>query len=85
MSLFSFNRRVHHARTRHQLRPRLDALEDRSLLTAGALDPTFGNGGIVLTSFPPLLKGFHGTGGNGFARPDPVGWEDRRGWVRELA
>ena len=33
MSLFSLNRPVHHARTRHQLRPRLDALEDRRLLS----------------------------------------------------
>ena len=64
MSLFSLNRPVHHARKRHQLRPRLDALEGRLLLTAGALDPTFGSGGEVLTSFPPLLKGFRGTGGD---------------------
>jgi uncharacterized delta-60 repeat protein len=28
-------------------RPRLEALEDRCLLTAGVLDPTFGTGGIV--------------------------------------
>jgi uncharacterized delta-60 repeat protein len=33
-------------------RPRLEALEDRCLLNAGALDPTFGNGGIVQT--PPI-------------------------------
>src|SRR6516165_6968009 len=31
-------------------RPRLEALEDRCQLSAGALDPTFGNGGIVTTS-----------------------------------
>jgi uncharacterized delta-60 repeat protein len=30
-------------------RPRLEALEDRRLLSAGALDPTFGSGGIVTT------------------------------------
>jgi len=30
-------------------RPRLEALEDRCLLSAGALDPTFGSGGIVNT------------------------------------
>ena len=34
-----------------QYRPRVDALEDRCLLSAGALDPTFGNGaGYVTTS-----------------------------------
>ncbi|MFO0841515.1 MAG: hypothetical protein U0797_03810 [Gemmataceae bacterium] len=38
-------------KTRHPARPRLEALEDRSLLSAGALDPTFGNGaGYVTTS-----------------------------------
>jgi uncharacterized delta-60 repeat protein len=31
-------------------RPRLEALENRCLLTAGALDPSFGSGGIVSTS-----------------------------------
>src|SRR5262249_61958030 len=31
-------------------RPRLEPLEDRSLLSAGSLDPTFGNGGIVTTA-----------------------------------
>src|SRR5690242_21919236 len=29
--------------------PRLEALEDRCLLSAGALDPTFGSGGLVTT------------------------------------
>src|SRR5438270_11871649 len=31
--------------------PRLEALEDRTLLHAGALDPTFGTGGILLGKF----------------------------------
>jgi uncharacterized delta-60 repeat protein len=31
-------------------RPRLEALEDRCLLSAGALDPTFGSGGTVTTA-----------------------------------
>jgi uncharacterized delta-60 repeat protein len=31
-------------------RPRLEALEDRSVPSAGALDPAFGNGGIVTTN-----------------------------------
>src|SRR5437588_872505 len=34
-------------RPRRPYRPRLEALEDRRLLSAGALDPTFGNGGIA--------------------------------------
>jgi uncharacterized delta-60 repeat protein len=33
-------------------RPRLEALEQRALLSAGALDPTFGSGGTVITPFP---------------------------------
>src|SRR5262245_35591275 len=36
---------------RPSCRPRLEALEDRCLLSAGALDPTFGNGaGYITTS-----------------------------------
>ena len=67
MSLFSLICPAHHARKRHRLRPRLDALEDRFLLTAGDLDPTFGTGGIVLTGFPSLRTNVQGTGGNAFA------------------
>ena len=38
-------------------RPRLEALEDRCLLTAGALDPTFGNGaGYVTASLSPSSR-----------------------------
>jgi uncharacterized delta-60 repeat protein len=33
-----------------RFRPRLEALEDRCLLSGGVLDPTFGTGGIVATS-----------------------------------
>ena len=48
---FSFarkNRRNQPSRSRpNTFRPRLEALEDRCLLSAGALDPTFGNGGLV--------------------------------------
>jgi len=36
---------------RSTFRPRLETLEDRYLLSAGALDPTFGSGGTVTTSF----------------------------------
>ena len=35
---------------RGSFRPRLECLEDRRLLTAGVLDPTFGSGGIVTPS-----------------------------------
>src|SRR5438132_5751404 len=35
----------------------LEPLEDRCLLSAGALDPTFGSGGIVTTSFTDLGAG----------------------------
>ena len=36
-------------RARHQLH--VERLEDRTLLTAGALDPTFGDGGLARTDF----------------------------------
>jgi uncharacterized delta-60 repeat protein len=36
---------------RRTLRPTLEALEERTLLTAGALDPTFGLNGLVATDF----------------------------------
>jgi uncharacterized delta-60 repeat protein len=49
------NRRPASARNRRPTyRPYVEALEDRRLLNAGALDPTFGNGGIVQT---PALRG----------------------------
>ena len=40
------------------VKPGLEILEERCLLTAGMLDPTFGNGGLVTTEFffdPPLI------------------------------
>ncbi len=53
MSLFSLNRPAHHARTRHQLRPRLDALEDRRLLSITEFPlPTSNAGGRVITAGP---------------------------------
>src|SRR5262245_17831575 len=40
---------------RHGVRPRLEALEERSLLATAALDMSFNNIGIVSTSFGPLM------------------------------
>jgi hypothetical protein len=37
-------------KTRSPFRPRLEALEDRCLLSGGVLDPTFGSGGLVSTA-----------------------------------
>src|SRR4051812_38132328 len=37
-------------------RPRLELLEDRTLLSAGALDPGFGAGGKVVTDFKGPLS-----------------------------
>jgi uncharacterized delta-60 repeat protein len=43
------------------VRPRLERLEDRTLLSAGDLDPSFGRGGIVTTDFQgPLNIGGEG-------------------------
>jgi uncharacterized delta-60 repeat protein len=39
-------------RVPRSFRPRLEALEDRCLLSAGALDPTFGNGAGYVTTSP---------------------------------
>jgi uncharacterized delta-60 repeat protein len=41
---------------RLSFRPRLEVLEDRCLLSAGVLDPTFGSGGSVTTSFGNNVK-----------------------------
>lgn len=41
-----------------QFRPRLEALEDRCLLSGGVLDPTFGSGGIVSTNVGGLSRSF---------------------------
>ncbi|QEH31813.1 hypothetical protein OJF2_02780 [Aquisphaera giovannonii] len=51
------------ARRRRPPRPRLERLEGRALLSAGSLDPTFGQGGSATTDFPlnPALA--QGTGG----------------------
>jgi NAD(P)-dependent dehydrogenase (short-subunit alcohol dehydrogenase family) len=39
----------------NRIRLEVEALENRTQLTAGALDPTFGTGGLVLTDFPSHL------------------------------
>src|SRR6516164_5152487 len=38
---------------RRTYRPSLERIEDRTLLSAGALDTTFGNAGIATTPFGP--------------------------------
>jgi uncharacterized delta-60 repeat protein len=43
-------------RVPRSFRPRLEGLEDRTLLSAGDLDPTFGTGGKVLTGFTGSLN-----------------------------
>lgn len=53
------------ARPRHVLRPRLDPLEGRLLLSAGDLDPTFGTGGFALEGF--TKKGVKTTRGDALA------------------
>src|SRR5262245_35990282 len=45
------NRRVSFSRKRPKYSPGLESLEDRLVLNAGGLDPTFGTGGKVLTDF----------------------------------
>src|SRR6516162_5728962 len=57
--MFSFfrrtARRVNTApRMRSALRPRLEPLEDRCLLSGGVLDPTFGTGGLVGTAIASI-------------------------------
>jgi streptogramin lyase len=47
MSLFSLNRPAHHARNRHQLRPRLDVLEHRRLLSITEFPTPTSNAGPV--------------------------------------
>ena len=50
-------------------RPRIEALEDRCLLSTGALDPTFGNGaGYVITA--PIKNGSGTPGGEIMLQPD---------------
>jgi len=44
--------------THHTFRPRLEALEDRCLLSGGVLDPTFGIGGIITTNVASLNDSF---------------------------
>src|SRR4051794_24841953 len=68
--------------------PRFDALEDRCLLTAGALDTNFGSGGIVtLNAGFPLTNGLGDEGVRVIVQPNGrmivgnrfnYGWELRR-------
>ena len=60
-------RRTHAAAHSFTFRPRLEALENRWTPTAGAIDPTFGNGaGYVTTS----LSTFSDTASSVFVQPD---------------
>jgi uncharacterized delta-60 repeat protein len=52
ISIKTVSRSSSHRRSRSRcVAPRLELLEDRTLLNAGDLDPTFGTGGKVLTDF----------------------------------
>ncbi len=54
--LLNWTRRAaRRTRTADTSRPRVEALEDRRLLSAGALDTTFGSGGKVITPVPTSL------------------------------
>lgn len=44
---------AHSQSSRNSFQPRLEALEDRCLLSGGVLDPTFGKGGLVNTPVVP--------------------------------
>jgi uncharacterized delta-60 repeat protein len=48
--------RAQRRRAQHECKPRLEVLESRDLLSAGALDPTFGNGGV----FTPPANPYEG-------------------------
>jgi uncharacterized delta-60 repeat protein len=52
MVWFTFRARARRARPIHATQLRLDVLEDRTLLAAGALDTTFGTNGLATTHFP---------------------------------
>ncbi len=43
----------------YKFRPRLESLEDRNLMSAGALDPTFGAAGVATTDVLPTVNGAH--------------------------
>jgi uncharacterized delta-60 repeat protein len=55
-------------RVAQSLRPKLEVLEDRWLLSAGALDPTFGNGAGYVTTAPPNPSSVRG--GEVLVQPD---------------
>jgi uncharacterized delta-60 repeat protein len=55
-SLTSIKSLTSHRRNRTARRPQAESLEGRLLLTAGDLDTSFGSGGSVLTTSPPVKK-----------------------------
>src|SRR6516165_11995466 len=52
-------RQTSHGGLASRARPGLELLEDRCLMSAGALDPTFGSGGVA----NPAGTNFHGSAG----------------------
>src|SRR5438105_3682162 len=57
LNSFSSGKRASGRSSRPGSAPRLEPLEDRMLLIAGQLDPTFGAGGKVLTDFSSTVMG----------------------------
>jgi uncharacterized delta-60 repeat protein len=75
---FSVPRKTRVARSAHNtFRPRLEALEDRCLLSAGALDPTFGSGGTVTTGLVVFADVVEPNG------KIVLGGSDSNGWTLE--
>jgi uncharacterized delta-60 repeat protein len=82
--MWLFSRKLRHPVRRPSRRPNLEVLEDRCVPSAGALDTTFGSGGIVTTSLDHNNDYANGAllqpngdsivyGGNGMARYTPNG------------
>jgi hypothetical protein len=55
LSKLTPTRRAHDCIDSKLFRPRVESLEDRTLLSAGDLDPSFGMGGQIFSAFPGPL------------------------------